>query len=133
MRQKFYYLRDEYRTGNVPYACVCLLEDDDGRIARGISVCSGEDNFIKQIGRGKALGYAMRALKTGQTVYKRLYRGLKIMLAIIYKTVNKGDIVSEEYLTKFKLLDGKYQQSALLTDESDVPLTDFEKNILADR
>ena len=41
---------------------VCLLRDNDGVTARGLSICSPRDQFVKKTGRAKALGRALQAL-----------------------------------------------------------------------
>jgi len=51
---QFYYL------GNVT---VCLLRSNDKVVSRGVSVCSELDKFVKNVGRAKALGRAIRALE----------------------------------------------------------------------
>ena len=48
----YYYLRDEE---NHPYGCVAIQETADGRINRGVSVCSTRDNFDRKHARGLAL------------------------------------------------------------------------------
>jgi len=58
MEEKFYYLRD--RMGK-PVITVCLLKEN-GVAARGIAVCSVDDNFCYKIGRAIARGRARSAL-----------------------------------------------------------------------
>ena len=41
---------------------VCLLVKDGTVVARGVSICSPKDQFVKRIGRAKALGRALRAV-----------------------------------------------------------------------
>jgi len=41
---------------------VCLLIRDKQVLARGVAVCSPLDQFVKKVGRAKALGMALRAL-----------------------------------------------------------------------
>ena len=47
-----------YRFGNIT---VCLLIKERQVLARGVSVCSPKDQFVKNTGKVKALGKAMRA------------------------------------------------------------------------
>ena len=46
-------------------ACVCFSENDDGTIARGVSICSDNDNFSKSIGRNIAIGRHTKAVAEG--------------------------------------------------------------------
>lgn len=48
----YYYLRDEK---NHPYGCVAIQESVDGKINRGVSLCSKRDNFDRKHARGLAL------------------------------------------------------------------------------
>ena len=60
IRHQFYYFnraRDR--------ATVCLLIQDNKIIARGISLCSHKDQFVKRIGKAKALGRAVQAMERG--------------------------------------------------------------------
>ena len=47
----YYYLRDEE---NQPYGCVAIQETHDGKINRGVSICSTRDHFDKNHARGLA-------------------------------------------------------------------------------
>ena len=60
MKKRFYYYRDENRH---PRVTVCLGEDEEGNIARGISICSLQDNPCKVIGRELAIRQMLRAFK----------------------------------------------------------------------
>lgn len=66
--EKFYYVRagktDD--TKGVPIATVCLTETEDGW-ARGVAICSPEDNASKRVGRAIAKGRALLAKETGET------------------------------------------------------------------
>ncbi len=42
---------------------ICLLIQDGQCVARGVSICSPLDQFVKRTGRAMALGRAMQALK----------------------------------------------------------------------
>ncbi len=47
---------------------VCLLINEDKKVlARGVSICSYRDQFIKKIGRAKAMGRAIKAYKNRQS------------------------------------------------------------------
>lgn len=41
---------------------VCLLHKDGQVISRGLAICSFRDNFVKRVGRAKALGRALQAV-----------------------------------------------------------------------
>lgn len=57
-----YYLRN---ADNVPVITVVLLEHPDGYgYARGVSICSAQDNFNYKRGRGIAKGRALKAVDT---------------------------------------------------------------------
>ena len=136
MKKVFYYLRCLTPQGDVhPYACVCVAQSDEGVIARGISVCSPSDHFSKEIGRAKALGYAIRALngKNVQVVKRSNIAGCiidNILGAPIFPNVS----------TIRGKKNGKYIQSSTLLNPNDtavgaasltfIPLTTFEKKLL---
>ena len=68
---RFY--REEHNT-------ICLLiEEQGGVVARGVSVCSPKDQFVKKTGRNKALGQALRAVahksNRGRLPYKLFAEG----------------------------------------------------------
>ena len=48
----YYYLRDE---NNHPYGCVAIQKSVNGKINRGVALCSKRDKFNKQHARGLAL------------------------------------------------------------------------------
>lgn len=124
MHKSFYYLR-KYSAADDnlhPFACVCILKSDDGKISRGISICSPKDVFSKRIGRSKAFGYALKGMK--ENVYKR---------NSTYAYRIHEDISDVEYFSDEK----HYPQSLLLFDgetyvDVDLPLTKFEKSLLDD-
>lgn len=45
MKKWFYYFRDD---DNMPLVTVCIIKTEEGQIARGISICSPNDNFSKK-------------------------------------------------------------------------------------
>ena len=59
MKTYFYYHRDRE---NKPLVTVCLLTGDMG-VARGIAICSPQDNPCKATGRTIAMRRAERAIK----------------------------------------------------------------------
>jgi hypothetical protein len=65
-QERYYYLRD--RDTNKPRVTVCLIQSGP-LTARGVAVCSPKDQFVKSVGRTKARGRAIRALKKLQTDY----------------------------------------------------------------
>ena len=61
MDEYIYYVRDN---DNRPMITVCLLKDDDGKLARGVAICSlKETGPDKEIGRMYARGRAFRAIR----------------------------------------------------------------------
>ena len=61
MDEYIYYIRDHH---NRPMITVCLVQDENGKYARGISICSlQETGPDKKIGRMYARGRALRAFK----------------------------------------------------------------------
>lgn len=54
---------------------VCLLMNGEQIVARGVSVCSPQDQYIKQVGRSKAIGYAMQAYIKGKSRVWGTYMG----------------------------------------------------------
>lgn len=63
-RVKYYYLRDEL---DKPRVTVCVIKGDDGKISRGLSLCSFLDNPCKKEGRQKAYGRALKAFFNRQS------------------------------------------------------------------
>lgn len=132
MKKAFYYLRKLTGEGIHPYACVCVAQNDDGIIARGVAVCSPFDHFSKEIGRNKALGYAIKALKSNVQIIKRSNVAGQIIDNILtFKMFPAVDSI----VGKKK---GKYLQSSTLVNPFDdigatnpfIPLTEFEKKLL---
>lgn len=65
MDEYIYYMRD---CNNRPMITVCLMQNEDGKYARGISICSlKETGPDKKVGRMYARGRAIRAFKKGET------------------------------------------------------------------
>ena len=59
---------------------ICLLIDEGGMVvARGVSICSPKDQFVKKTGRNKAQGQALRAVAhkvdMGELPYKLYVEG----------------------------------------------------------
>ena len=72
MKKRFYYLRDK---NNAPVITVCLLVVDGFReIARGVSICSKDDQPNKKIGRKIALARARKAMgiKSNTSVIRKI-------------------------------------------------------------
>jgi hypothetical protein len=70
----YYYLRDE---NNQPYGCVAIIENEDGTINRGVSLCSVADVFKKDCARGIAFKRLNDSYKIKKTVYFEKYLGDK--------------------------------------------------------
>ena len=61
MDEYIYYVRDN---DNRPMITICLLKGDDGKLARGVAICSlKETGPDKAIGRMYARGRALRAFR----------------------------------------------------------------------
>ena len=60
LKDIYYYDRTEYGI-----VTICLLVEQDGVRAKGRSLCSPKDQFVKVTGRHKALGMACRAAESG--------------------------------------------------------------------
>lgn len=56
----FYYIRDPH---NRPVVSVCLIDDGEGAVARGVALCSDMDQPCRKTGRGIAAQRAQAALK----------------------------------------------------------------------
>ncbi len=65
-----------------PYVTVCVLETEDGRIARGISICSIKETPCKRIGRKISHGRAMKALTYDEALSKSSLDEEKIAKAL---------------------------------------------------
>lgn len=61
MKFYFYYDRDE---NYAPVRTTCLLVTENGEMAKGIAVCSPNDQPRKKIGRSISYGRAAKALRT---------------------------------------------------------------------
>ena len=59
----FYYLR---RDDNTPMGCVALRQDNSGNWARGISLCSTQDQFSKDKAKKLAKSRCIKGLMTHQ-------------------------------------------------------------------
>ena len=84
----YYYLRDE---GNHPYGCVAIQETGDGRINRGVSICSTMDKFDRKHARGLAL---VRLKQASQSLLGQpfgVYRGDKPLIPRHEIRFNKFD------------------------------------------
>ena len=65
-----FYLREQEKTekgfedakGVPPVACIAYIEDDQGNVARGISICSEVDNWKRSEGRNRAIARARKAM-----------------------------------------------------------------------
>lgn len=61
MNEYIYYIRDN---NNRPMITICLLKEDDGKLARGVAICSlKETGPDKSVGRRYARGRALRAFR----------------------------------------------------------------------
>ena len=61
MDEYIHYIRDN---NNRPMITICLLKDDDSKLARGVAICSlKETGPDKSVGRRYARGRALRAFR----------------------------------------------------------------------
>ena len=129
MKQVYYYLRypkNVYKDGGRhPYGCVCLLKNDNGDVARGISVCSERDDFSKKIGRNKAYGYAVKALTSKKSIRK--HSAFACWIAETVESRDTRDVMFPTYPQSAILLIGNKEVA-----NSDTVLSEFEKSLLAD-
>lgn len=112
VREKFYYIRDE---GNNPRATICLLKSEEGRIARGVALCSYLDVISKTEGRNKARGRATKALIRNNNT-GRISRSADSRILLLRLSRSSKD---PEILDKFGFL-----------SEVNPPLTTFELKII---
>lgn len=112
VREKIYYLRNSLKT---PQATVCVLKSSDGRVSRGLSLCSYCDVASKAEGRNKARGRAVKALvrnaSTGET--KRSVDSQFILSNLLQLAKALDDYEKFKYLSEFN-----------------PQLTEFEKGLL---
>ncbi len=60
----FYYVRNK---NGQPFACVAIADNGEGQYCRGVSICSGGDQFSKKVGRNLAFGRLCKAFGTGRS------------------------------------------------------------------
>lgn len=89
--EAYYHLVNE---NNRLAATECLLVDINGVIARGISLCSKNDQFSRKKGRNYALRYALRALKGRPCEFNRKEAKELLNKIPMFKwvSVKKGEI-----------------------------------------
>ena len=72
----FYYLRKSDGEQVHPYGVVAVRMNCDGTVNRGISICSPNDEFRKQVGRGIAYSWLIKAETACHNVGKfEVYNG----------------------------------------------------------
>ena len=135
MKKAFYYLRKLTGEGTHPYACICVAQNDEGVVSRGISICSELDHFSKEIGRKKAFGYAIRAFNDSNV---QIEKRSDVAGHVIDNIIGFGKFPAVDSIQGKKK--GKYLQSSTLMNptlaecagvpSSFIPLTTFEKNLL---
>ena len=107
MKEKFYYYRDELI--REPLVTVCILEDEDGEVAKGIAICSFKDMPNKKIGRAIAKGRALHSFENGTF----------------------GEIRREEAADVLNFVN--YPQTSTFKGEFDPILSEFEEKLLEKR
>jgi hypothetical protein len=65
-QERYYYLR--HKETNHPIVTVCLIQTNQ-YLARGVAICSPKDRFHKEVGRKKARGRAIKAIRALKTDY----------------------------------------------------------------
>jgi hypothetical protein len=105
-RARYYYIR----RGEHPVGCVAAVKLPDGSVARGVSVCSPEDNFERKEARKKA--------------YKRLCRAVGAQCS---SDPIKADLRDPEHPVLNVLGSGLSNKSAFKE-----PATNFEARLLKD-
>ena len=96
MKEFYYYLRDPDKTidgkthKGAPRVTICLLEEEDKTIARGVAICSILDAPNKKTGRTIARGRAVKALKhlTNSEVSKRN----QALTPFLHKAMYEGNV-----------------------------------------
>lgn len=105
----FYHLRDDKKR---PVVTICLLKDFNGRVHRGISICSPRDFPRKVVGRGIAYSRALSAYN----------QELSDSVALRYEAIEVIDSLTEVELVP---LINQY----IVKSVYNAKLTDFEKKI----
>lgn len=141
----FYYLRydDEEDGGTHPYACVCLVKTNDGDIARGVAVCSSQDQFSKRKARNISYGYAVKALSCDKGNAQCERRGdyadsVTLEIASRDNKFCDDDIVFNGTYPQYSLLAVKgiplSEHMIEISDGIDhtpsIPMTSFERSVL---
>ena len=70
----YYYLRDKQ---NHPYGCVAIQETNDGKINRGVSICSKADRWDRACARGIAFKRCQKASESLFPIPFGTYNGTK--------------------------------------------------------
>ena len=65
-QERYYYLR--HKETNHPVVTVCLIQTNQ-YLSRGVAICSPKDQFNKEVGRKKARGRAIKAIRALKTDY----------------------------------------------------------------
>lgn len=75
----FYYLRknDNANGRGTPYGVVAVRENEDGTVNRGVSLCSPDDKYDKNAGRGIALKRLIKAESDKRSTEFGVYTGVR--------------------------------------------------------
>lgn len=124
---RFYYAREKRGSGSHPIACVCIIRDKDGKMWRGVSICSKKDGFVKATARNIAKRNAefIRDLNREDGTTRILGRiGSQTVEKAVIALVNINDARQHELVER-----GFYEKASAV---SVVPLSKFEDRIWAD-
>ena len=101
-----------YELGGVT---VCLLVKGGVVEARGMSICSHKDQFVKRVGRVKALGKAMKAYLY-QGSFERVPDDVKALIPLLRSaglSVYKPKLSIKEFAILYSCLQSKSQSTGL--------------------
>lgn len=68
IKAQIYYVRN----GNHPFATVAVAKTSDGKVVRGVAICSDNDQFQKKVGTATAMGRLKQALAKKSTSDKMI-------------------------------------------------------------
>jgi hypothetical protein len=71
----YYYV---FQKGNRGVFCLLVDRENNTLEARGLSVCSLKDQFIKRVGRAKAMGRALQAITHKKNVKHGFYQPVPV-------------------------------------------------------
>lgn len=127
--EQFYYIREKNLYGegkypiSCPFACVCLRgykQNGNWYFARGVSICSPKDKFVKAVGRKKAAG----VLNTSSNKY------VKVLGEDLYENLQRVKQNADGLDITFGVDNSLYFFKAEFALKKE-HLTNFEKNLVS--